>query len=46
MPHELALQELRRCADKQFDPKVVEAFVLAIEEFRSDKIAQGMAVPF
>jgi HD-GYP domain-containing protein (c-di-GMP phosphodiesterase class II) len=32
IPHEVACQELRRCAGTQFDPAVVEAFLAVIED--------------
>jgi len=31
LPHEVALEEIRRCAGSQFDPEVAEAFLAAYE---------------
>jgi two-component system, cell cycle response regulator len=36
LPHEVACQELCRCAGEQFDPSVVEAFLAVIEEGADD----------
>ena len=36
VPHELACQELRRCAGTQFDPAVVEAFLAVSEDGGSE----------
>jgi HD-GYP domain-containing protein (c-di-GMP phosphodiesterase class II) len=36
LPHELACQELRRCAGTQFDPAVVEAFLAVSEDGGSE----------
>ena len=32
MPHKAAKAELQRCAGTQFDPRVVEAFLIALEQ--------------
>lgn len=45
LPHEIALLELKRCANKQFDPQAVEAFLATIEDFRRQRTIQGLAVP-
>ena len=41
MPGERAIQELRRCAGTQFDPAVVDAFILAIARPTADAFARS-----
>ncbi|MEC8051913.1 MAG: HD domain-containing phosphohydrolase [Myxococcota bacterium] len=41
LPHYFAMKEIRACAGKQFDPKVVEAFEEAIEAHRRDCAKHG-----
>ena len=41
LPHYFAMKEIRACAGKQFDPKVVEAFEEAIEAHRRDCLKHG-----
>jgi response regulator RpfG family c-di-GMP phosphodiesterase len=45
LPHEVTIAEIERCCGTQFDKNVAFAFLEAIEEFRSQKIATGEAVP-
>ena len=45
LPHAVALQELKRCVKRQFEPRVVEAFLGAIEEFRKKRRHLGLPVP-
>ena len=45
LPHEIAIVELRRCSGRQFDPRIVEVFLGAIEAFRRQRRAEGHAVP-
>jgi response regulator RpfG family c-di-GMP phosphodiesterase len=45
LPHDIAVAEFKRCAGKQFDPHVVEAFLTVIDAFRTRRKAQGLAVP-
>ena len=45
LPHVIAIAELKRCANRQFDPTVVGAFCDAIEDFRKARIAEGLSVP-
>jgi response regulator RpfG family c-di-GMP phosphodiesterase len=45
LPHDIAIAEFKRCANRQFDPRVVDAFLLAIDDFRAKRRAQGLPVP-
>jgi len=45
LKHSVAIAELKRCSGTQFDPKVVEAFLRAIEKWRKEKIEKGEKVP-
>lgn len=45
LPHEISVEELKRCAGSQFDPEAVEAFLAAIEDFRAHRMAQGLPIP-
>lgn len=45
LPHDIALIELKRCAGRQFDPEVVEAFLSSIEAFRRQRAEKGLPVP-
>jgi len=45
LPHDIAIAEFRRCAGRQFDPRVVEAFLEGIDPFRDKRRKQGLATP-
>ncbi len=45
LPHEISINELKRCARRQFDPEVIEAFMATIEDFRAHRIALGLPLP-
>ncbi|MEK7706019.1 MAG: HD domain-containing phosphohydrolase [Myxococcota bacterium] len=45
LPHDIAIVELRRCSGRQFDPRIVEVFLGAIEGFRRERRTQGVPVP-
>ncbi len=45
LPHDIALMEFKRCAGRQFDPEVVEAFLSAIGGFRRERREKGLHVP-
>jgi response regulator RpfG family c-di-GMP phosphodiesterase len=45
LPHDIALAEFKRCAGRQFDPEVVEAFLSVIDRFRGERRARGLPVP-
>ncbi len=43
--HAAAVEELRRCAGRQFDPRVVKAFLAVIESVRIPQAAETVARP-
>jgi response regulator RpfG family c-di-GMP phosphodiesterase len=45
LPHTIATAEFKRCAGKQFDTTVVDAFLGSIGDFREKRKAQGLVVP-
>ncbi|MCB9621118.1 MAG: response regulator [Sandaracinus sp.] len=45
LPHEIAVNEIERCAGSQFDPDVAHPFVEAIEVEREERTARGERVP-
>jgi HD-GYP domain-containing protein (c-di-GMP phosphodiesterase class II) len=45
LPHEIAVNEIERCAGSQFDPDVAHPFVEAIEAEREERAARGERVP-
>jgi response regulator RpfG family c-di-GMP phosphodiesterase len=45
LPHEIALAEIERCANSQFDPDVAGEFNSGIEVFREERKARGERVP-
>ncbi len=45
LTHAFAVDEMRRCAGSQFDPAVVEAFLVAIEGWRERRRAEGREFP-
>jgi response regulator RpfG family c-di-GMP phosphodiesterase len=45
LEHSVAIQELQRCVKTQFDPIIVEAFLTAIETYRSDCRKLGIPYP-
>lgn len=45
LPHDIAVAEFKRCAGKQFDPVVVQAFLGVVDDFRRERTEQGLAVP-
>ena len=45
LPHDIAVAEFKRCSGKQFDPRVVEAFLGAIDDYRTQRRAAGLPVP-
>lgn len=45
LKHELAVRELQRCAGTQFDPQVVDAFLVAIEGWREQRRLAGREYP-
>jgi response regulator RpfG family c-di-GMP phosphodiesterase len=45
MEHSVAIQELKRCTNSQFDPTVVDAFLTSIETYRDDCRKLGIPYP-
>jgi response regulator RpfG family c-di-GMP phosphodiesterase len=45
LPHEVAVGEIERCCNTQFDPDVAQSFAVRIEEFREEQTATGMKIP-
>ncbi len=45
LPHEVAVSEIRRCSDAQFDPDVSHPFLSAIDEHREEKRESGERIP-
>jgi HD-GYP domain-containing protein (c-di-GMP phosphodiesterase class II) len=43
--HEVAVNEIRRCAGTQFDPEVAKSFQLAVDEWREKRTDEGEAIP-
>lgn len=41
LPHEVAVNEIERCAGTQFDPELAEAFVRYMDEWRQSMRARG-----
>ncbi|MBN1621907.1 MAG: GAF domain-containing protein [Endomicrobiales bacterium] len=44
LPKEVAVQELKKGADKQFDPKVVNAFLKVLEEEKQEKTSKDSSI--
>jgi response regulator RpfG family c-di-GMP phosphodiesterase len=45
LPHDIACGELERCCGTQFDPEIVEVFLVHLEAHRKLEVAAGRAVP-
>lgn len=45
LPHEVAVNEIRRCSGSQFDPDIAHEFSEAIEEDRRERLDRGERVP-
>ena len=45
LPHEVAVNEIERCASTQFDPEVSDAFCSGLDEYREEQLAKGDKVP-
>ena len=41
LSHEVAIQELIRCAGSQFDPELVDVFLMVIESYRKKDLSNG-----
>jgi response regulator RpfG family c-di-GMP phosphodiesterase len=45
LPHEVAVNEIERCAGTQFDPEVSDSFVSGLDQYREEQSASGRRVP-
>jgi len=45
LPHEVAVNEIERCAGSQFDPEVSDTFVAGLDLYRESEAAKGNRVP-
>lgn len=45
LAHSKAIAELERCKGTQFDPEIVDAFLVAIEKWRTQRAADGRDYP-
>jgi response regulator RpfG family c-di-GMP phosphodiesterase len=45
LPHEVAVNEIERCAGTQFDPEVADSFVSGLEQYRAEQFASGRRIP-
>jgi len=45
LPHEVAVNEIERCAKTQFDPEVSDAFCSGLDDYREEQVAKGTKVP-
>ena len=45
LPHEVAVNEIERCAGSQFDPEVSDTFVVGLDQYREEEAAKGNRVP-
>src|SRR5262249_35018775 len=45
LPHEIAINEIERCAGVQFDPDLARLFLEDLERFRDELRAAGTHVP-
>jgi response regulator RpfG family c-di-GMP phosphodiesterase len=45
LPHEVAVNEIERCAGSQFDPEVSDTFVAGLDQYRESESSKGNRVP-
>lgn len=45
LPHEVAVNEIERCSNSQFDPAVAHAFCEGLDQYRESELAKGNRVP-
>lgn len=45
LPHEVAVAEIERCSNSQFDPEVAGTFIGGIDEYREERSANGDPIP-
>jgi HD-GYP domain-containing protein (c-di-GMP phosphodiesterase class II) len=45
LPHEVAMGEIERCSETQFDPEIAHSFLAGLEQFREDQASRGRKIP-
>jgi len=45
LPHEVAVAEIERCSNTQFDPEVSDSFTSGLDDYREELSAGGQKVP-
>jgi len=45
LPHDVAINELDRCSNVQFDPNIVDVFLRVIAKYRKEAVTAGIEVP-
>jgi response regulator RpfG family c-di-GMP phosphodiesterase len=45
LPHEVAVNEIERCSNTQFDPAIAHAFCEGLDDYREAEAAKGRSVP-
>jgi response regulator RpfG family c-di-GMP phosphodiesterase len=45
LPHEIALAEIERCKESQFDPAIASEFIEGIDDFREERRSRSEPVP-
>jgi HD-GYP domain-containing protein (c-di-GMP phosphodiesterase class II)/CheY-like chemotaxis protein len=45
LPHEVAVNEIERCASTQFDPEVAASFCGGLDDYREEQRAKGTKIP-
>jgi response regulator RpfG family c-di-GMP phosphodiesterase len=45
LPHEIALAEIERCKESQFDPAIASEFMAGIDDLREERRSRGEPVP-
>jgi len=45
LPHEVAMGEIERCSETQFDPEIAHCFLGGLEQFREEQSSRGLKTP-
>jgi response regulator RpfG family c-di-GMP phosphodiesterase len=45
LPHDLAVDEIERCAGTQFDPEIAELFLHVLDDYRAEQRKKGEPIP-